>query len=96
MASWNGWVYAPADMTNQYRIETVGRQFIVVDPSDEIVGRYTIKEEAQKNIERCKKEEAMYKTAKLLVNTAVKTLIQLHGIDRETAERGIRDVMGGA
>jgi hypothetical protein len=46
-------VYAPADMTNQYRIETVGRQFIVVDPLDEIVGRYTSKEEAQKNIERC-------------------------------------------
>ena len=38
----------------------------------------------------------MYKTAKLLVNTAVKSHMQIHGVDRETAERWIRDVMGGA
>ena len=81
-------------MTNQYRIEPVGNQFIVVDPSDEIAGRYTSKEEAWKNIERCKKEDAMYKTAKLLVNTAVKSHMQIHGVDRETAERALRDVMG--
>jgi hypothetical protein len=39
-------------MNSGYRIESVGAQFIVVDPWDEIVGRYTSEEEAQQNIER--------------------------------------------
>jgi ketosteroid isomerase-like protein len=38
----------------------------------------------------------MYETAKLLVDTAVKTHMEIHDVDRETAEHWIRDVMGGA
>jgi hypothetical protein len=38
-------------MSPEYRVEIVGRQFIVVDPSNEIVGRYTSQEEAQQTIE---------------------------------------------
>ena len=38
-------------MSTEYRVEIVGRQFIVVDPSNEIVGRYTSQEEAQQTIE---------------------------------------------
>jgi hypothetical protein len=82
-------------MNSEYRIESVGAQFIVVDPWDEIVGRYTSEEEAQQNIERFEKEHAVSETARLLVENAVKALMQLNGVDRETAERAIRDVMGG-
>ena len=82
-------------MSIEYRIKPVGCQFIVVDPWDEIVGRYTSEEEAQQNIERFEKEHAVSETAHLLVETAIKALMQLNGVDRDTAERAIRDVMGG-
>ena len=83
-------------MDTDYRIEPVGSQYIVVDPWDEIVGRYTSAEEAQQSIERCKKEHAISETAHLLMENAIKALMQLNGVDRDTAERAIRDVMSGA
>jgi hypothetical protein len=82
-------------MDTDYRIEPVGSQFIVVDPWDEIVGRYISAEEAQQSIERFKKEHSVSETAHLLVENAIKALMQLNGIDRYAAERAIRDVMGG-
>ena len=36
-------------------VEIIGRQFIVVDPSNEIVGRYTSQEEAQQTIENAQR-----------------------------------------
>jgi hypothetical protein len=83
-------------MSFEYKIEPVGSQFIVVDPWDEIVGRYTSAEEAQQNIKRFKKEHAVSETARLLVENAIKALMRLSGVDRDTAERAIRDVTGGA
>jgi hypothetical protein len=83
-------------MSTDYRIEPVGSQYIVVDLWDEIVGRYNSEQEAQQNIERFEKEHAVSETAHLLVENAVKALMQLNGVDRDTAERAIRDVMGGA
>ncbi len=83
-------------MNAEYKIESVSKQFIVVDPWDEIVGRYTSAEEAQQNNDRCKKVDAIAETARLLVENAIKALIQLNGVDRDIADRAIRDVMGGA
>jgi hypothetical protein len=82
-------------MSNEYKIEPVGGQFIVVDPWGEIVDRYPSEEEARQNIERCKREVAISDKAHLLVENAIKALMQLNGVDRETAERAIRGVMGG-
>ncbi len=83
-------------MRTEYKIETVGRQFIVVDPWDEIVGRYTSEEEAQQNIERFEKEHAVSETAHLLVENAIKALMQRRACDsgrgrdfRLTAEKGV-------
>ncbi len=59
-------------MNANYRIEPAGSQYIVVDPWDEIVGRYTSAEEAQQSIERCKKEHAISETAHLLMENAIK------------------------
>jgi hypothetical protein len=83
-------------LSNEYKIESVGRQFIVVDPWGEIVDRYPSEEEARQNIERCKREVAISDRAHVLVENAIKALMQLNGVDRGTAERAIRDVMGGA
>ena len=68
-------------MSTEYRIEPVGCQFIVVDPWDEIVGRYTSPEEAQQTIERFDKEHAVSETAHLLVENVIKALMQLNGVD---------------
>ena len=59
-------------MSREYRIEFVGRQFIVVDPWDEIVNRYPMEDAARQDIKRYKMEDAVYETAKLLVDTAVR------------------------
>ena len=83
-------------MSNQYKIESVGRQFIVVDPWGEIVDRYPSEEEARQNIERCKREVAISDKAHLLLENAIKALMHLNGVDRGTAERAIRGVMCGA
>ena len=83
-------------MSNKYKIEPVGGQFIVVDPWGEIVDRYPSEEEARQNIERCKRGVAISDRAHLLVENAIKALMQLNGVDRDSAERAIRDVMGGA
>ena len=83
-------------MSNGYKIEPVGGQFIVVDPWGEIVDRYPSEEVARQNIERCKREVAISDRAHLLVENAIKALMQLNGVDRDTAERAIRDAMDGA
>jgi hypothetical protein len=83
-------------VSNGYKIEPVGGQFIVVDPWGEIVDRYPSEEVARQNIERCKREVAISDRAHLLVENAIKALMQLNGVDRDTAERAIRDAMGGA
>ena len=47
-------------------------------------------EAPKQDIERCMKEDGMYETAKQLVDTAVKSHMQMFGIDRETASYWIR------
>ncbi len=76
-------------MSPEYRVEIVGRQFIVVDPSNEIVGRYTSQEEAQQTIEECRKEYEGWETARLLVRNAIKAYMQTHGVDHDTARHAI-------
>ncbi len=81
-------------MSNGYRVEPVGNAFIVIDDLGEPVGRYPTEEEAQKDIERCKKEDAMWETAKLLVDTAIKAHMQMYSVDRETARYWINSALG--
>ncbi len=57
----------------------------MIDDLGERVDTYPSKEAAQQDVERCKREDAMWSTAKQLVDTAVKAHMQMHGVDRETA-----------
>jgi hypothetical protein len=83
-------------MSNEYRIEPAGNAFIVIDPWEEqLVDVFPTEEAAQQDIERCKREDAMYETAKQLVDIAVEAHAQKFGIDRETAEYWIHSAMGG-
>jgi hypothetical protein len=83
-------------MRYEYRIEPVANAFIVIDDLGEPVGRYPTAEEAQKDIERCLKEDQMWESAKLLVDAAIKAHMEKHGVDRETAAYWINSALGGA
>lgn len=83
-------------MNTEYRIEPVGNQFIVVDPWDEIAGRYPTEDAAMQDIERCKKDDRMWESAKLLIDTAIKAHMQIHGVDREAANYWVRSAAEAA
>ena len=73
-------------MSDDYRIEPVGNAFIVIDPwGEQLVDAYPSQDAARQDIKRCKKEDAMYETAKQLVDIAIKTHMQMFEVDRETA-----------
>jgi len=78
-------------MSNDYRIGSAGNAFIVIDPwGEQLVDVFPTEEAAAQDIERCQREDSMYETAQLLVDISVKTLMQMHGIDRQTALYWIR------
>ena len=73
-------------MSNEYRIEPTGPAFIVIDPwGEQLVNTYPTEDAANQDIERCKREDAMYVTAKQLVDFAITTHMQMFGVDRKTA-----------
>jgi hypothetical protein len=86
--------YGGDAMNALYRIEPAGTQFAVIDPWGEQVGTYHTEEVAQQDIERCKSEDLLYDTAGQLVDLSVKTLMKMHGIDRQTALYWIRSATG--
>jgi hypothetical protein len=78
-------------MSTKYRIEPSGRPFTVTDPLGEQVGVYETEEAAQSAIEHNKREDAMWESAKLLFANAISAHMELHGTDRETSCRLLRD-----
>jgi hypothetical protein len=83
-------------MNADYQIKRAGTQFKVIDPwGEQLVDLFPTKEAAEKDIEGCKREDAMYETAKQLVDIAIEAHIQKFQIDRETAEHWIHSAMGG-
>jgi len=77
-------------MSNEYRIEPAGIAFRVIDPwGEQLVDLFPTEEAAKQDIERCKKEDAMYETAKQLVHIAIETHMQKFGVDRETARHWV-------
>ena len=77
-------------MGGEYRIEIVGNRYFVIDPSDELLGSYSSEEGARENIERFKKQDAMWETANLLLDTAIKAHMEIHGVDRDTSCRTLK------
>jgi hypothetical protein len=81
-------------MKNDYRIEPAGNQFTVIDPwGEQLVNTYPTEQAAQQDIERCKREDAMYETAKQLVDTTIKAHMERFGVDRETARYWVSSAM---
>jgi hypothetical protein len=83
-------------MDTEYRIESIGSEFKVLDPLGEyLVQTFPTEEAAQHAIEECKKEDELWETAKLLVEISKTTLMKMHNVDHETADRLIKDATGG-
>ena len=83
-------------MKAEYRIRRAGGGFVVTDPWNErLVDVFPTKEAAQLDIGRCKREDAMFETAKQLVHIAIEAHAQKFGIDYETATYWIHSAMGG-
>jgi len=80
-------------MKTDYCIEPSGPAFTVIDPWGETVNTYATEGAAQHDIERCKREDAMYETAKQLVDTTIKAHMKMHGVDRETARYWVCSAM---
>jgi hypothetical protein len=67
----------------------------MVDLWDEIVGRYTSAEEVNRTSNTLRENTQFRKQHTFGRGKVVIALMQLSGIDRDTAERAIRDVKGG-
>jgi hypothetical protein len=54
------------------------------------IGTHSTEQEAKQDIERCKRDEAMYETTKQLVDAAMTAHAEMFGISRGTAGYRIR------
>lgn len=73
-----------------YRIQLTGNHFVVFDSLDELVGKYDTEDEANQSITECMKEDAMYETAKLLIESAIEAHMEQFNVSRDIAGYWIR------
>jgi hypothetical protein len=62
---------------------------------EQLVDVFPTEEAAQKDIERCQREDALYETARQLVEISEDVLMQKFGVDRKTAEYWVSSATGG-
>ena len=62
---------------------------------ERLVDVFATEEAARRDIERFMKQDAMFDTAKQLVDTAIEAHMQKFGTDYQTAEYWIKSAMGG-
>ena len=74
---------------NAYNIEQTDGQFTVFGPHHEDVAVHSTREEAEQETERCLKEDARSEMARILVETAIKSYMDMFGADRDTAREEI-------
>ena len=59
----------------EYRIEQGGDKFIAIDSEQDTVGVYATEKQAHADIERAKKEDAIWERSKELMRNAVRTIM---------------------
>jgi hypothetical protein len=72
-------------MNPEYKIERTDNEFTVLGPDDESVAVLGTQEDAEQEVKRCLKEDAMYGGAKLVVEDAIKRHMEIFSVNRETA-----------
>jgi hypothetical protein len=78
----------------EYRIERDGDKFVAIDSDEETVGVYDSEEEAQADIAREKKEDAIWDRTKELMRHAVRTIMGEFSVDVETALNYVNSAAG--
>jgi hypothetical protein len=76
-------------MNAGYRIEPTADKFTVFGRYDENVAVHPTREEAEQEIERCLKEDARAEMARILVDSAIKSYMDMFCVDRATAREEI-------
>ena len=69
----------------EYRIERDGDKFVAIDSDQETVGVYDTEEQAQADIAREKREDAIWERTKELMRNTVVTIMTEFSLDLETA-----------
>jgi phosphoribosylaminoimidazole (AIR) synthetase len=69
----------------EYRIERDGNKFVGIDSDEETLGVYDTGGEAQADIARRKKEDAIWERTQELMRHAVRTIMAEFDVDMETA-----------
>jgi len=69
----------------EYRIERDGDKFVAIDSDEETVGVFDTEGEAQADIARAKKEDAIWERTKELMRHSVRTVMAEFEVDMETA-----------
>ena len=69
----------------EYRIERDGDKFVAIDSDQETVGVYDTEEQAQADIAREKREDAIWERTKELMRNTVVTIMTEFSVDLETA-----------
>jgi hypothetical protein len=77
-------------MNRNYRIQSRGEEYLVIDASEETLGVYGSRQDATRGCEAFRKEDAMHEDAGLLVNSAIESHMALFQIDRPTARYWIQ------
>lgn len=69
----------------EYRIERNGDKFVAIDSDENTVGVFDTEGEAQADIARAKKEDAIWERTKELMRHSVRTIMVEFEVDMETA-----------
>jgi hypothetical protein len=76
-------------MNPGYRIEPTADKFTVFGPYNEDVAVHSTREEAEDEIRRCLEEDKQSEMARMLVDTAIKSYMDMFSVDRGTAREEI-------
>ena len=72
-------------MNAGYRIQPTADKFIVFGPYNEDVAVHASREDAEEEIKRCLQEDARAQMARILVESAIKSHMDMFRVDYETA-----------
>jgi hypothetical protein len=78
----------------EYRIERDGDKFVAIDSDEDTVGVFDTEGEAQADIAREKKEDAIWARTKELMRAAVRTIMTEFSVDMETALGHVNSAAG--
>ena len=73
------------DILLEYKVVKQAHKFVAIDSVDEVLGEFDTEQEAIRDVERAKLDDAIYKHSKILFHAAIASLMNTFDVDRETA-----------